>query len=315
MNVMRTIPVSAVLLSVCLAPSLAQEPVSTEYALVYQLKHADAKGVAVAVNGIQHAVRVGWVEDSRLVLQGPEADVKRVVSTLIQPLDTPATSLSDTTPVAVIRLPKVPNDHFMSLVYALAQRSQTRLGFDPQNRVLVVRGRDADIDSIRRLVAELSKPMRALTVTCYFLHGRIGTAATSDGGKLPEQLKPVAATLQRTGMGEASLLAPMILNANDGVRFKSSSALLTSSPEAVDHILQFEVEGTATVTEDGQVELMMEGRVEVPQQSGEKAQHTWFDVNTTIATELGSYAVIAAAPGTTPDGDYVALVARVDRTD
>lgn len=315
MNVMRTTLVSAVWLSVCLTPCFGQEAAPPTCTQIYQVKHTDATSLAIAVKQVEKVVHIASDGGTRLILQGPETDVNRVMSTLITPLDTPATPVSGEAPAAVIRLPQAPNDHFMSLVEAFApSQADTRIGFDSRNRVLVVRGPKAYIDSVKQLVAELNKPMRPLTVTCYFLRGNI-SAAGSSGGKLPEQLKPIAATLQRTGLGNVSLLAPMILNANDSERFNSSSGLHTNAPEAVDHILRFEVAGTATVTEDDQVELMIEGRVEVPNRSGKTKQGTWFDVNTTIATKLGSYAVIAAAPSTTPDGDFVALVARVDRTD
>jgi len=315
MKLIRSLPVAALWLTVCLAPSYAQEAPAPKYTLVYQVKHADAKSVATAVRDIEQAVRITWDGDTHLILQGAEADVNRVVSSIIEPLDKPATSPSDKTPVAVIRLPKVPNDRFMSLVEAIApQRSQTRLGFDPQNRVLVIRGPQADIDSVKQLVTELNKPMRALTVTCYFLRGTI-SASASKSGKLPEQLQPVAVTLQKTGLGEASLLAPLVVKANDGGRFKSSSAMALNESGHAGPTVRFDIGGVATVTEGDQVELMLDGRVEVPSRSDDKKQDTWFSVNTTIATALGSYAVIAAAPSTTPDGDFVALVARVDRAE
>lgn len=36
-----------------------------------------------------------------------------------------------------------------------------------------------------------------------------------------------------------------------------------------------------------------------------------FNLNTTIAVELGSYAILAAAPTSTADGSAIALVVRV----
>jgi len=309
MNLTRCVTIAAIWSTACLSGAVAQDALDQTYTRIYEVKHADAESVASAVSKVEGVVQVTWDGDTRLILRGAKPEVERVLETLIQPLDVPRTSLASRPPVAFIRLPRTPSGELMNLVQTVARSgARTQVALDRQNRLLVVRGAQADVDAVKQLVAVLDRPARRVTIRCYFLRGTMDGAASSGGADLPEDLEPIAATLGRAGLGEASLLAPLIISANDGARFQSSSALRLADRDGATRIVTFDVSGRATITGDRNAELMIQGRVKVP---GDHDTGTWFEVDTTIATRVGSHVVMATAPSTTPNGDYIAMVAQV----
>ena len=77
--------------------------------------------------------------------------------------------------------------------------------------------------------------------------------------------------------------------------------------------LEFSVEGTARLSVGGDdAWLTVRGRVSGKYIRKQGADgETYFELDTTVATKLGNYVILAAAPSSTASGDAVALVVRL----
>ncbi len=309
MSAAKTLSIVAVALSVCVTMTNAQETPPEKITKVMTIAHTDAERLAKVLEYIEPGLRVAATDSQTLVLQGPEATVNRVVRDVVGPMDSPQTQLmTDAAPVFV-PLPSISSEDFPSMALAMLDPElRSSIAIDTASRLLVIRGSEAEVDAIRELVSQLSQPKRPIGIHCYFLRGRMGSGTSSPAAALPDDLKPIAATLAKSGLGGAALLAPVIVSTNDGEYFSTHSSLKVTDDTGGAEYLSFDIEGRASLDAGNVVQLELEGMV-----SGTygRDKRTNYKINTTVSTKMGSYVVLAAAPSTTLVGDYIALVARV----
>jgi hypothetical protein len=199
----------------------------------------------------------------------------------------------------------------MALVHTVVRPGpRTSVALDRQNRMLVVQAERAEVEAIRDLVTALEQPPKLTTVTCYFLRGRMGQEGEPTTHDIPEPLKPAVAALTKAGLHSLTVLAPIIINAEDGAHFETSSSL--SKLRAGEAYFSFHISGRADVGTDDTVGLTINARVDG---SSENRSGRIFSADTTIATKTGSYVVLAAAPSTLQEDAFIAMITRVDVTE
>ena len=171
------------------------------------------------------------------------------------------------------------------------------------------------ITEIKQLLGQLDKPAKSLTLEFFVIRANVRDRDEYDAAPLPSKLKQVAKTLEENGFGNPSLIAPIIVVTDEGQHFESESALRSVYDEgALEETLLLEVSGEARLQPGGNlVHMTVEAEIrgnylDVSQGITDGEAH--FDAATTIAAKLGSYVIIAAAPGTTARGDTIGLVVR-----
>jgi len=312
MNAAKTLSLAAVVMSLCVTLAYAQKTPEETITKVVPIAHADARNIADAIATLGLPVAVTAAGPQMLILQGPQAQVSRVIEDVVGPMETPQTRVEGAIKPVFIPLSRAPNKDFYELLETVAPRTpSTRVAVDRANRLLVIRGGESQVEAVRRLVSELDRPAQTAMITAYFLKGFIEDRTAE--GSLPSDLAPIAETLSKSGVHGATLLAPLIVKTKTGEHFSSDGHL---QPPGSASTFKFEVEGRLDIGVNGDVELQIRGMVTKPR--GEKTQLI-FAVETTVQTRTGSYVILAAAPGTTNEGDEgdagdcVALVVRVEQ--
>jgi hypothetical protein len=173
------------------------------------------------------------------------------------------------------------------------------------------------MEAVRQLVEKLDRPPESLTVHLFFLRSRIGKATDTSGKELPAAgLRQVVVALAQNGFADPKLVAPVVVTTDEDQWFESSSRHQPCGECPVTEDLSFYVRGRARLqsAEDivqVNINAVMKGKY---QDSGTLAAgDVNFEVNTTIATELGNYVILAAAPSSTAQGDAIALAVKVTR--
>lgn len=279
--------------------------------VVISLTHANAHSVVDAIETLQLGVQVAVASDTTLILHGPERNVEYILTSLITELDVPD-GMSDERDTEYMLLPRIPDGDFIDLIHAAAPGQRTRIAFDEGTRLLVVHATTSELKAIRRVVDEVSKPPASLTVSFYFIRGRIG-AEKGNQTPLPKGLADVGATLLEHGFSELSLMSPVIISVTEGQAFEQQSVLRTMDGNGVPEDLHFHVQGRARLNSDSKiVQMQVEANVHGEYQTPDWGQtHTQFETNTTIAVRLGRYVVLAAAPSSSASGSAIAVVVTV----
>ncbi len=307
-------------LSVCLQTHAQEQPTQPPppdiVTKVIELAHLDAYEAAHAIGELPLPVSAVGMGETKLVLSGTSKDIQRVLEDLITPLDVPTAGGSSKMITEFLPLAGIRTDDLMSALRTVTTGTPTRLAIDEINRMLVVRGTSDAIAEIKGLLAQLEKPVKSLTLHFSFIRTSIGKRDTTDLAPLPNALKPVAKTLEENGFANPSLMAPVVVVANEGQRFESESALRTVYDEqALEENLVFTVTGGARLQEDRNlVHLNVDAKIQgeyLDESEGIANGEAHFHAATTIAAKLGSYVILAAAPGSTARGDTIALVVRV----
>ena len=311
MSAAKILAIVAVALSVCVTMAHAQEEQDEDVTKVVTIAHADARTIAEAVGNIDPWIEVTAAGPHLLLIRGPKSEVERVVRDVVEPMEEPQTGRASGSQPAFIPLPRTPSRDFSSMALAMLDpERRSSIAIDNANRLLAVRGTEAEVEAIRQLVSQLNRPKKSIGIHCFFLSGRLGSGGSNGGKKLPDDLEPVAAILDKSGLGGASLLAPVIVMTNDGERFSTQSALEVTDDSGDIENLSFRITGRASLDAGSAVQLEVKGIV-----VGTDAKDTRYQIETTVSTKIGSYVVLAAAPSTTLVGDYIALVVRVVATE
>ncbi len=278
---------------------------------VISLTHANAHAVGEALEALELNVAVGVASDTMLILRGNEQVIRHFQAELIPQLDVPD-GMGDELNTAFIPLGRVPGQGFIDLLRAAAPGRRTRIALDKTSRLLVVHATEGELKAIRRVVDAVSKPPASLTLSFYFIRGRIG----ADEGKqaaLPKSLDAVGRTLLANGFSDLSLMSPVIISVEEGRAFEQQSLLRTDDGQGAADELYFHVQGRARLDGDGKiVQMEVEANVQGEYQTDYTDEHdAHFELHTTMVAKLGDYVVLAAAPSSSASGSAIAVVVTV----
>ncbi len=298
-------------------PLAGEEPAGQPEPLgvrVVKLAHADAKDVARAVAELVFSVNIAVAQDNTLILRGTAKNIQDVLDQVVTRIDVPSVgggggrSLVEYIPLTNRATPAL----HQLLETVAPWNVGTHYALDPASQLLVVNAPPDQVAAIRGLVKALDRPAEPLSLQFYFLRGKVGAATSSEPAGMPKELAGVVRSLQAAGFGELSLIAPVLVNVNDGARFESNSSLGYGGGAGE---LRITVEGTADLAADAsaaELHLKVEVNGRYHDQSA-KEQETRFRTDTTLSAKVDSYVVLAAAPGSTSQGDAIALALRVHR--
>jgi len=291
-----------------LAPSLAAQqeakptPAEPPATAVVMLSHADASDVANALGSVGYQVSIRAVDNNRLVIRGLEKDVQELELKVIPSVDVPRTHGQEAAAVEYIRLGhQTPPNLYQMLETVAPQDRATTYAFDQAKRTLVMRGDLARIAEVKRLVAAVDRPAEPLTVQFFFIRGQIDGAKGENN--LPGGLEPVAKALMANGFTKISLLAPIVVSTRDGESFEASAQIATGTA----HERRLHVRSANLAVDTEAARLNVQARVESP-------EGLVFGMETAVTAKLGGYTLLAAAPGSTEDGDAIAVALRVTRS-
>ena len=280
--------------------------------IVTTVHHANAHAIAETIRNLGVPIAADAVSDATLVMRGPKAVLKKITDDVLPLIDKPATTASEAPPPHFIRIKQEKEETVMSLIDAVVTDRKTRVAMDRSSGLLAVQGSERDVSAIRQLLEQLDRPRKALTVTFYFLRGAMAETSQGKAATLPKALAPIAQTLADTGLSQLTTMAPVIVRVDEEQEFASVS-VSRSSDSSSKETLSYHVSGMAIATPGTnvvQVRLSAEigGFVGDPDKG---KNNVGFEINTTIATKLGDYVLLAAGPSTTAGGDAVALILRV----
>lgn len=308
-----------VLLRTCLAqestkpvPPASERNSERDFAIkAITLKNAEAESVASAIKKLGFQVAVAVTGAQSIVLRGPAADVQSVVETLIAALDVPGVGDGSGRSPQVIPVRHYPIKEVGGLVRSVAQKAS--LAIDETRHTIVVDGTEEEKRAIREVLKQIDWPTRSAKVHLYFLRGAIGGATPEKELQLPADLLPIGKTLAQNGFGRLSLIAPIVIGVEEGQHFESNSRLHLGEEAAGHDDLQFNVYGVARLASGADdAWLTLRGRMVGKYSRTKDADtETVFELDTSVATKLGNYVILAAAPSSTASGDAVALVVRL----
>lgn len=278
---------------------------------VVALKHADSHSVVTTLKQLDVPLSASATGPQTVVLRGRSADVQKVIDTLIAAIDVPGVSGDSVRSAEFIPVRHYPIQEIGKLAQSVAPKSE--LGIDEVRRTIVVNGTDDEKRAVRDLLKEIDRPTQSLRVYFYFLRAAISGESAEMQTPLPQDLQPIGEALAENGFRRLSLIAPIVIGVEDGGRFESQGLLHLGDDKADRDNLQFRVKGVARlslVTADAWLNLQahMMGNYSTDLTSDAK---TIFELDTTVATKLGNYVILAAAPSSTATGDAVALVIRL----
>jgi hypothetical protein len=274
---------------------------------VISLRHMDSMTAVTAVSELSiddlytvtSAARV-----NKMIVQGSPSAIKAVelvIAELDQPLSPPTEAeLMLTEFVSVGTYPLGDLERIAHTALPLDER--TRIAVDEVNSRLVVGGSAKDVAAVRSLVANLDRPRSTYVVEFFFIR------SGGDGGgvPLPKAMAPIASSLEQSGFGSLSLLAPMIVRVDDGATFEQQARHALrheDGPEQLDLRVRSAREGES-------LRMELKGQMSgLPRRDG--SSNASFEIDTELSIPEGRYVVLAAAPASTRDMDAVALVVRV----
>ncbi len=283
------------------------EPLVTK---IVQLNHADARTITLAIQSLPLDVSITMAGDNTLLVTGPAAAVEDTGG-LIAQLDIPTSNFEAKLSTVFLPVSTTPSKNLIIMLKKTAASRGSGLAFDAASRMLVVRGTKEEIQAIRELLRQIDRPAQSLTLQFFFIRASIGTGGEN---KLPSALRRIEKSLAESGFSELSLMAPMTVVTEEDREFDSAARLRNeygSSPRLEDLLLV--VSGVARLQPQSElVQLTIQARISGSYQRGpDSPADAAFEIDTTIAMNLGSYVILAAAPASTASGDAVALVVRV----
>lgn len=310
-------------------PAPQQESGKVEYAgrgetvlRVIALQHVLADRVVGALQEIGYGSAAAAPSGNALVVRGSPQDVA-AIEELVRSMDVPGEKKQPSAEI-VKKMISLSHARARELAELLSQVSVRALqcGVDVRTNSLVVVGTAEDVESAAQLARELDRPASAmgdrgagghgaLKLEFIFLRGSLKSAKGDGGGdKLPESLQGVAEALADNGFYDLQMMAPIHLVADPAARFEQRTRIgLENEPGelvvSVRGAANYGLEGTVDVSIDTEVTGSF-GRADRPAVSTSMV----FKLQTTLATRLGDYLVVAAAPASNPWSDGLVLVVR-----
>ncbi|MFQ5461072.1 MAG: hypothetical protein ACE5E5_00425 [Phycisphaerae bacterium] len=277
---------------------------------VINTSRALASGLCLKLKALSPRVQCEPLGHNRMVVSGLRGDVDYALNEVLPKLEAP----EDTdVKVRSIRLSKYPPGEMLELVRNLATFTTLRVAVDEINRNLIVRGNDEDFAQIQQLVEWVDQPTEALTLHFYFIRATVGGGVGGATGDLPDNLQPIIGTMSANGFSEMSMLATVMIHADEGSHFQQTSTLRSGSGEGADE-LEIRVGGAARLDANGSaVQLEVRATLVGEGFTGVNERNTQFELETEVALKLNGYAILAAGPGSTADGNALAIVVHVTK--
>ncbi|MCC7292741.1 MAG: hypothetical protein IT449_11840 [Phycisphaerales bacterium] len=297
------------------------------------LRYADPFQVKSELEAQGLDIEVQVAPDGGLsIFAGTSEDLLRV-KRLIKDMDIPEAA-PDYHTSALVRLPlqHYPAHELPSILGPTIDPNEIRFAVDERNNALIISGSLGKVKEVEQMVKELDTPRQSLRVEFFFVRGTIGGDGKA-ASSLPAALKPVAAALSEAGFQNLQLIAPIQILTDEGESlngqaFSQEASLdvpLTAEGGA-SYRYSFQVAGSAQLaTQADTVKLAITAQVRGMKFGGAPGAATGsskpvqtdapleYRVQTRMSTSLGEYVVLSAAPGTTPDGNALAVVIRVQR--
>lgn len=319
---------SKILIALLIAPTMlladpdpAPPKPDAEVLRVVTLTNTRANNVMAAIHELGFPTRSTVLDENRLVLRGTAEDVQLVLEQLVAKIDIPAVSPGPASTIDYIQLTQSPSPAFMSLIEAVAPRDfGTQYALDAVGRLIAVNAPKEQVVAIRKLVEAMDRPAESFLVHFYFLRGTVGsTEPGATGEPMPKDLAPIATTLRAAGFAKVELIAPLIVHAVDGMKFKSTLGYPQGSNNPGLN-LNISVEGRPVFDKASssvrlELDVRLAGRVE--QKRGETGSAVSFptllSADSVVTTKLDSIVILAAAPNPIADGDAHAVAVKVTR--
>ncbi len=260
------------------------------------------------------AIAVG---EHQIMLRGRAELVEHILATIVSVLDVADTDRMKVT-TAVLSAPIGPTSskNLLNMFSVSTTRGgQTQIAYDEGSQTLLVRAPQGEIDEIKGVLDQLAKPSRPILLECFFIRATLEGPNGKTDSKLPKILSSVGTALEASGLTSLELLSPMMVHSQEGEHFETGATFGDRHQETVESRgqMDFRVTGSAKLSEDGgTAEIAIEANVQgLYHNQREKDGQTGFQVSTSVATPVGDYAILAAAPSSTASGDVIALAIRV----
>lgn len=314
------------------APVQIQDEERKDTSILQSIRYADPFQVKNDLEGQGLAIEIEITPDGALKVRGASDDLFRV-RRLIKEMDVPEAA-PDYHSNALVRLPlqHYPAVELPRILSTTIDPNEVRVAVDERNNALIISGALGKVKEVEQIVKELDTPRQSLRVEFYFVRGVIG----GDGKgapSLPEALKPVAAALSDAGLQNLQLIAPIQILTDEGESLggqafsqQASLDVPLTSDGGGSYRYSFEVAGSAQLaTQADTVKMAITAQVRGmkygaapgagtgPSRAVQADVPLEYSVQTRMSTALGEYVVLSAAPGTTPEGNALALVIRVQR--
>ena len=310
-QMLKWICVAAVTTALTTAATNAQQEVAIETKVI-TLENVDAMTVVSAVKELSiddlytvaSAARV-----NKVIVQGSRSAVK-VVESVIAALDARPEGGGERgapkTAFVTVRSYPLAAMHRL-IAKSLALDRYTKIAADEVNGRIVVTGPDKDIAAVRSLVTQLDKPRSTYTIEFFFIR----SGGDGEGTPLPKAMAPIASSLQQSGFGSLSLLAPMIVRVDDGGEFEQTARHSIRHDDQPAELIKLLVSGDVRSSEAGdtlRIELQAQ-MIGISLENGYSGPI--LEISTELSIPQGRYVVLAAAPASTRDSDAIALVVHV----
>jgi len=295
-----------------LLASLQMEPIR-----VVNLSFISAGHLTEAMQQLDLPVSIAAVNEQQIMIRGHAKLVDYVIASVVKVLDIPDTNRAITkTTVLPVSANSTSKANLLAMIdVAVTPSPFTRIAYDPNSQSLVVRAPSSDIKNIQVVLDRLAKPSRALLVECFFIRANLGTGGDKNESRLPKHLASVGSALASNGLTNLELLAPMMVHSQEGQGFETKATFNEKIPHDNEHsgVMDFHIRGNVKLSADKQVAEVTIKAVVHGGFSNESTHQgrTGFEVETSVATPIGDYAILAAAPSSTAFGDVIALVIRV----
>ena len=315
MSVMKWICIASVTTALTTAAANGQQEVVTETKVI-TLRNVDAITVVSAIqelsiedlDTVSSAARV-----NKVIVQGSRSAVELVESIIMQldrlPEGGGQLALLKTEFVPVRSYPLA---DMHDLVHtALDLDGPTRIAADEINRRIVVTGTLKDIEAVRSLVAHLDRPRKTYTIELFFIRSLGDNTDDVKIAPLPKAMAPIAKSLGESGFGTLTLMAPMIMRVDDGQSFEQQVRHTIRHPGDLNEPLRLSVSGVVQSVPDSDVLQIQLQATMVGTSSERGSSDAFFDITTNLSIPERRFAVLAAAPASTRNGDAIALVIHV----
>lgn len=109
------------------------------------------------------------------------------------------------------------------------------------------------------------------------------------------------------------VMTPLVMVTEDGHSFQSKTTLRQTGEAGSWEDLLFDAEGAVQLPREGkEVQLTLRATISGRYATDETADgNTQVSIQSTVTTALGDYVILAASPGSTANGDAVAIVVQV----
>jgi hypothetical protein len=271
---------------------------------VFPLQHTEATEIANVVGRTVNGQLSVDPRTNSLIVSADENSLQQVEA-LLKQLDRPATDTAERMTTQYIPLGFHAHPDLLNAARAAASE---RMRLSAIGNLLQVVGTDRDITSVRELVEHVTRSNQARTtggvqLTFYFLQTSMGAGDSKGGEDLPPALSSVVKALGENGFQNARMLAPLIVHANTmGEPFQIRGACAPDREVSVNGRIQPSSSAGGGIML--QVSAVIEDRklgVNPGGPMGERITKP-FTLETSIATRIGDYVVLAASPDRSAGG-------------